>query len=68
MLEMHRALQFSDLETRLFLDAIIAHMAFIDAEDLRSRIEAHAKFVEAIKILNCVLCEPACAKHVDYKR
>jgi hypothetical protein len=67
MHEIHRALQYNDLETSLFLDAIIARMAFLGAEDLSSRVEAHAKFVEAIRSLNSVLCETVCNQPVDHK-
>ena len=41
----------SDLEASLFLNVIVAHMAFLEAADVRTRSERHNSFVEAIKLL-----------------
>jgi hypothetical protein len=63
MPETHWRYESSDLETSLFLDAIIAHMAFLESHDLSTRAEAHNSFVEAIRALHEFLSGP-----VDHQR
>jgi hypothetical protein len=46
----------TELEANLFLDAIVAHMAFLESRDLRTREETHSSFVEAIRVLHEFLC------------
>jgi hypothetical protein len=50
--------QDTDLEASLFLDVIVAHMAFLEAQGLRARSETHSSFVEAIRALHKFVCEP----------
>ena len=48
--------QYTDLEANLFLDVIVAHMAFLEAPDVETRSESHRSFVAAIKVLYEFLC------------
>ena len=50
--------QNSELEANLFLDVIVAHMAYLEAQDIKTKTEARSSFVEAIKVLYRFLCEP----------
>jgi hypothetical protein len=52
------ATQDIDLEASLFLDVIVAHMAFLEAQDLKTRSETHSSFVEAIRALYEFVCRP----------
>ena len=59
--------QNSELEANLFLDVIVAHMAYLEARDIKTRTEARSSFVEAIKVLYRFLCEPNSPQdHPDY--
>jgi hypothetical protein len=55
MRDINYASKDTDLEMSLFLDVIIAHMAFVDAQDLSSQAEAHAYFVDAVRVLHAFL-------------
>lgn len=46
----------TELEANLFLDAIVAHMAFLESRSPKAREETHSSFVEAIRVLHEFLC------------